>query len=72
MRPFLGRLRGVEIRNRVFIGDDVYLENEYLDGSAPEKLLPVMITNAIGKRPLPVHSDVLADGMHTDTLEYVA
>jgi hypothetical protein len=29
LRPFLHRLRGVKIRGSVFIGDDVYLENEY-------------------------------------------
>ena len=29
VRPFLHRLRGVKIGRRVFIGDDVYLENEY-------------------------------------------
>jgi acetyltransferase-like isoleucine patch superfamily enzyme len=29
VRPFLHRLRGVRITGRVFIGDDVYLENEY-------------------------------------------
>lgn len=29
VRPFLHRLRGVQIRGRVFIGDDVYIENEY-------------------------------------------
>jgi acetyltransferase-like isoleucine patch superfamily enzyme len=28
-RPFLHRLRGVQIGKDVFIGDDVYLENEY-------------------------------------------
>jgi len=28
-RPFLHRLRGVKIHGKVFIGDDVYLENEY-------------------------------------------
>lgn len=28
-RPFLHRLRGVKIYGNVFIGDDVYLENEY-------------------------------------------
>jgi len=27
-RPFLHRLRGVKIYGRVFIGDDVYIENE--------------------------------------------
>ena len=29
MRPFLHKLRGVKIHGKVFIGDDVYLENEY-------------------------------------------
>ena len=29
LRPFLHKLRGVQITGRVFIGDDVYLENEY-------------------------------------------
>jgi acetyltransferase-like isoleucine patch superfamily enzyme len=29
LRPFLHRLRGVRIEGEVFIGDDVYLENEY-------------------------------------------
>jgi len=29
VRPWLHRLRGVAIHGRVFIGDDVYLENEY-------------------------------------------
>jgi UDP-3-O-[3-hydroxymyristoyl] glucosamine N-acyltransferase len=29
LRPFLHRLRGVRIYGNVFIGDDVYLENEY-------------------------------------------
>jgi|SRR5271166_6319399 len=29
LRPFLHKLRGVRITGRVFIGDDVYVENEY-------------------------------------------
>ncbi len=29
LRPFLHRLRGVRIHGTVFIGDQVYLENEY-------------------------------------------
>lgn len=29
VRPFLHRLRGVKIQKNVFIGDDVYIENEY-------------------------------------------
>ena len=28
-RPYLHKLRGVKIYGNVFIGDDVYLENEY-------------------------------------------
>lgn len=28
-RPFLHKLRGVRITGRVFIGDDVYIENEF-------------------------------------------
>jgi len=29
LRPALHKLRGVKIRGKVFIGDDVYIENEY-------------------------------------------
>ena len=29
LRPYLHRLRGVRITGRVFVGDDVYIENEY-------------------------------------------
>ena len=29
LRPFLHRLRGIKIHGKVFIGDDVYLENTY-------------------------------------------
>jgi hypothetical protein len=29
IRPFLHKLRGVKIRGKIFIGDDVYIENEY-------------------------------------------
>jgi len=29
VRPFLHRLRGVQMGKDIFIGDDVYLENEY-------------------------------------------
>jgi acetyltransferase-like isoleucine patch superfamily enzyme len=29
LRPFLHKLRGVKIHGRVFLGDDVYIENEY-------------------------------------------
>lgn len=29
IRPFLHRLRGVKIYGKIFIGDDIYIENEY-------------------------------------------
>lgn len=29
LRPYLHKMRGVQISGRVFIGDDVYIENEY-------------------------------------------
>ncbi len=29
LRPFLHKLRGVQITGTIFIGDDVYIENEY-------------------------------------------
>ncbi len=29
LRPFLHRMRGVKISGRVFIGEEVYIENEY-------------------------------------------
>jgi acetyltransferase-like isoleucine patch superfamily enzyme len=29
LRPFLHRLRGVTVKRGVFIGDDVYIDNEY-------------------------------------------
>ncbi len=29
LRPFLHKLRGVKIHGTIFIGDQVYLENEY-------------------------------------------
>lgn len=44
LRPALHRLRGVEIGRRVFIGDEVYLENEY-----PE-LIKIGDGTAIGLR----------------------
>ena len=30
-RPFVHRIRGVEIKGRVFIGEEVFLENDYPD-----------------------------------------
>ncbi len=34
LRPLLHRLRGVQIQGKAFIGDDVYIENEY-----PERVI---------------------------------
>ena len=56
IRPFLHRLRGVRISGRVFIGDDVYIENEYpecveLEDGAQICLRSVLIahTRAVGR-----------------------
>ena len=56
IRPFLHRLRGVRITGRVFIGDDVYIENEYpecveLEDGAQICLRSVLIahTRAVGR-----------------------
>ena len=56
LRPLLHRLRGVKISGQVFIGDDVYLENEYpecieLEDGAQVGLRSTLIANtrAVGK-----------------------
>jgi serine acetyltransferase len=56
IRPFLHRLRGVRITGRVFIGDDVYIENEYpecveLEDGAQICLRSLLIahTRAVGR-----------------------
>jgi len=56
LRPLLHRLRGVKISGQVFIGDDVYLENEYpecieLEDGVQVGLRSTLIahTRAIGK-----------------------
>jgi heptaprenylglycerol acetyltransferase len=53
LRPFLHRLRGVHISGRVFIGDDVYIENEYpecieLDDGAQICLRSILIAHTRG------------------------
>lgn len=56
VRPFLHKLRGVQIQGRVFIGDEVYLENEYpeaicLEDGAQLCLRSIVIahTNGLGR-----------------------
>ena len=56
IRPFLHRLRGVRITGHVFIGDDVYIENEYpecveLEDGAQICLRSLLIahTRAVGR-----------------------
>jgi len=56
VRPFLHRLRGVQIHGKVFIGDEVYLENEYpeavtLEAGAQLCLRSIVIahTNGLGR-----------------------
>jgi acetyltransferase-like isoleucine patch superfamily enzyme len=53
LRPFLHRLRGVRITGRVFIGDDVYIENEYpecieLNDGAQIALRSILIAHTRG------------------------
>src|SRR5438034_1684610 len=56
VRPFLHKLRGVRITGKVFIGDDVYIENEYpecveLDAGCQICLRSVLVahTRGVGK-----------------------
>ena len=53
LRPFLHRLRGVRIAGRVFVGDDLYIENEYpecveLEDGAQVCLRSVLIAHTRG------------------------
>lgn len=63
VRPFLHRLRGVKIGPRVFIGEGVYLENEYPEaveiGSGSEVgLRSVLIAHFRGPGRLVIGNDV--------------
>lgn len=53
LRPFLHRLRGIHIGKDVFIGDDVYLDNEYpeaieIDAGAQLSVRVVVIAHTRG------------------------
>src|SRR5262249_46426264 len=53
LRPMLHRLRGVKIRGKIFIGDDVYIENEYpeaieLEGGAQICLRSLLLAHTRG------------------------
>jgi acetyltransferase-like isoleucine patch superfamily enzyme len=62
LRPFLHKLRGVRIYGRVFIGDDVYLENEYpecieLHDGAQINLRSILIAHTRGPGRIIVGKD---------------
>lgn len=63
VRPFLHRLRGVRITGRVFIGDDVYIENEYpecieLHDGAQICLRSILLAHTRGSGQIVVGKDV--------------
>ena len=63
LRPFLHRLRGVRISGRVFIGEDVYLENEYpecieLHDGAQIALRSILIAHTRGPGRIVIEKDV--------------
>jgi acetyltransferase-like isoleucine patch superfamily enzyme len=63
LRPFLHKLRGVQITGRVFIGDDVYVENEYpecieLHDGAQICLRSILIAHTRGSGRIVVGKDV--------------
>ena len=63
IRPALHRLRGVKIRGKVFIGDDVYLENEYpenleIQEGAQISLRSVLIAHTRGPGKIVIGKDV--------------
>jgi acetyltransferase-like isoleucine patch superfamily enzyme len=62
LRPLLHKLRGVRITGRVFIGDDVYLENEYpecieLHDGAQINLRSILIAHTRGSGRIVVGKD---------------
>lgn len=63
LRPLLHKLRGVRITGRVFIGDDVYVENEYpecieLHDGAQICLRSILIAHTRGSGRIVVGKDV--------------
>jgi hypothetical protein len=64
LRPLLHRMRGVRIDGRVFIGDDVYLENEYpecveIHDGAEIGLRSIIIAHTRGAGEVVIGKDVL-------------
>jgi acetyltransferase-like isoleucine patch superfamily enzyme len=64
LRPWLHRLRGVQINGKVYIGDDVYIENEYpecvrLEEGAQINLRSVIIAHTRGIGSVVVERNVL-------------
>ncbi len=62
LRPFLHKLRGVRITGRVFIGDDVYMENEYpecieLHDGAQINLRSILIAHTRGSGRIVIGKD---------------
>lgn len=62
-RPFLHKLRGVRITGRVFIGDDVYIENEYpecieLHDGAQICLRSILLAHTRGPGRIVIEKDV--------------
>lgn len=63
VRPFLHKLRGVRIYGHVFIGDDVYLENEYpecieIHDGAQICLRSILIAHTRGPGRIVIEKDV--------------
>jgi acetyltransferase-like isoleucine patch superfamily enzyme len=62
LRPLLHKLRGVRISGKVFIGDDVYLENEYpecveLHDGAQINLRSILIAHTRGSGKIVIGKD---------------
>ena len=62
VRPFLHKLRGVRIKGKVFIGDDVYVENEYpeqiqIDDGAQICLRSILIAHSHGVGSIVIERD---------------
>jgi len=64
LRPWLHKLRGVQINGHVFIGDDVYLENEFpecvrLEDGAQINLRSTIIAHTRGSGQVVIEKNVL-------------
>jgi len=63
LRPFLHRLRGVKVGSNVFIGDEVYIENEYpeaveIQEGAQISLRAVILAHTRGPGNIVIERDV--------------